>query len=55
MDKYVLHSDFYAIDMNDVDIVLEYPWMDLEGTFNIHVKKKFMKLWQKNKITLEIT
>jgi hypothetical protein len=28
MDTYVLHSDFHAIDMDDVDIVLGYPWMD---------------------------
>jgi hypothetical protein len=27
MDKYVLHSNFCAIDMNDVDIILGYPWM----------------------------
>ena len=27
MDKYALHSDFQAIDMDNVDIVLGYPWM----------------------------
>jgi hypothetical protein len=25
MDKYVLHSNFCAIDMNDVDVILGYP------------------------------
>jgi hypothetical protein len=54
MDKYVLHSIFYAIDMDDVDIVLGYSWMDLVGTVNINVKKKFLKLWyKKNKITFQ--
>jgi hypothetical protein len=24
----VLHLDFHAIDMDDVDIVLGYTWMD---------------------------
>jgi hypothetical protein len=53
MDKYVLHSYFYAIDMDDVDIVLGYPWMDSVGTVNINVQKKFLKLWyKKKKITL---
>jgi hypothetical protein len=28
MDKYVLHFDFHAIEMDDVDIILGYPWMD---------------------------
>jgi hypothetical protein len=54
MDKYVLHSDFYAIDMDDVDIVLGYPWMESVGTVNINVQKKFLKLWyKKKKITLQ--
>jgi hypothetical protein len=54
MDKYVLHSNFYAIDMGDVDIVLGYPWMDSVDTVNINVQKKFLKLWyKKNKITLQ--
>jgi hypothetical protein len=54
MDKYVLHSYFYAIDMDDVDIVLGYPWMDSVGTININVQKKFLKFWyKKNKITLQ--
>jgi hypothetical protein len=55
MDKYVLHSYFYAIDMDDVDIVLGYPWMDSVGTININVKKKFLKIWyKKKKITLQM-
>jgi hypothetical protein len=54
MDKYVLHSYFYAIDMDDVDIVLGYPWIESVGTININVQKKFLKLWyKKNKITLQ--
>jgi hypothetical protein len=27
MDKYVFNSHFYVIDMDDVDIILGYPWM----------------------------
>ena len=49
MDKYVLHSDFYAMDMDAVDIVLGYPWIESVGTININVKKKFLKLWYKKK------
>jgi hypothetical protein len=54
MDKYVLHSDFYATDMDEVDIVLGYPWIESVGTININVKNKFLKLWyKKKKITLQ--
>jgi hypothetical protein len=54
MDKYVLHSDLYALDMDEVDIVLRYPWIASVGTININVQKKFLKLWyKKNKITLQ--
>jgi hypothetical protein len=54
MEKYVLHSDFHAIDMNDVDVILRYPWMESVSTTNINVKNKFLKLWyKKKKITLE--
>jgi hypothetical protein len=54
MDKYVLHSYFYAIDMDDVDIIFGYPWMDSIGTININVQNKFLKLWyKKKKITLQ--
>jgi hypothetical protein len=53
MDKYVLHSDFHATNMNDVDIILGYPCMDSFFMANLNVQKKFMKLWyKKNKITL---
>ncbi|KAH9306538.1 hypothetical protein KI387_010942, partial [Taxus chinensis] len=53
-DKYVLHSDFYALDMDGMDIVLRYPWLETLGTININVQKKFMKLWYKRKkITLQ--
>jgi hypothetical protein len=44
MDKYVLHSSFQAIVMEDVDMVLGYPWMDLVGIVNINVQNKFLKL-----------
>jgi hypothetical protein len=54
MDKYVLHSYFYAMDMDEVDIVLGYPWIESVGTININVQKKFLKLWyKKKKITLQ--
>jgi hypothetical protein len=49
MDKYVLHSDFYAMDMDEVDIVLGYPWIESVGTINISVQKKFLKLWYKKR------
>jgi hypothetical protein len=46
MDKYVLHSNFHAIDRDDVDIILD--------TVNINLQKKFMKLWyKKEKITFQ--
>ena len=54
MDKYVLHSYFYAIDMDDVDIFLGYTLMKLVGTININVQKKFINIWyKKNKFTLQ--
>ena len=54
MDKYALHSDFHAIDMDNVDIVLGYPWMQSVGTINLNIKKKFLKLWyKKNKVSLQ--
>ena len=54
MDKYVLHGDFYNSDMDNMDVILGYPWMELVSIVNINVQKKFMKLWYtKNKITLQ--
>jgi hypothetical protein len=54
MDKYVLHSDFYSMDMDEVDIILGYLWTESVGTININVQKKFLKLWyKKKKITLQ--
>ena len=54
VDKYVLHSHFYALDMKDVDIILGYPWMDSIGTINLNVQKKFLNLWyKKKKVTLQ--
>jgi hypothetical protein len=49
VDKYVLHSNLYVIDMDDMDIVLGYPWIDSVGTININVQKMFLKLWYKKK------
>ena len=54
MDKYVLHGDFYTSEMDNMDVVLGYHWMELVGTININVQKKFLKLWyKKKKITLQ--
>ena len=44
MDKYVLHSKFCAIDMDDVDVALGYPCMDSIGTINTNVKNRFLNL-----------
>jgi len=53
MDKYVLHYYFYAIDKNDVDIILWYLWMELIYRVNINVKNKFTNfVYEKKKITL---
>ena len=49
MDKYVLHCDFYTSDMDNMDVVLGYPWMESVGTININVQNKFLKLWYKKK------
>jgi len=48
MNKYVLHSYFYALDMDHVDVVLGYPWMKSMGTININ-RKQVLKLWHKKK------
>ena len=53
MDKYVLHFDFYVMDMIDVDVIFGYPWMESIGVVNTNVENKFMKFWyEKKKITL---
>jgi hypothetical protein len=44
MDKCVLHSNFSAIDMIDLDVVLGYPWIPTIGTININVENMFVKL-----------
>ena len=50
----MLHGDFYASEMNNMEVVLGYPWMESVGTLNINVQKKFLKLWyKKKKITLQ--
>ena len=54
MDKYVLHSAFYSLDMDGVDVVLGYPWMQSKGVVNINVENKFLKFWyKKKKITFQ--
>jgi hypothetical protein len=54
MDKYVVHSYFQAIDINDVDVILGYSCMDLMDTINVNVSNFFIKLWyKKKKITLQ--
>lgn len=53
VDKYVLHSNVYASDLANEDVVLGYPCMEPVGNININVQKKFLKLWyKKKKITL---
>ena len=49
LGNYVLHSDFQARDLDNMDIVLGYPWMKSMGTININLEKKFLKLWYKKK------
>ena len=44
MGNYVLHSNFQARDMDNMDIVLGYPWMKSVGTINLNIEKKFLKL-----------
>ena len=41
MDKYVLHSDFYAMDMDEVDIVLGYPWINQWVPLILMYKRSF--------------
>ena len=42
MDKYVLHSNFCVLDMDNMNIISGYPWMDSIGIVNINVQKKLM-------------
>jgi hypothetical protein len=35
--------------MDDVDIILGYPWIETTGIININVENKFVKLWYKKK------
>jgi hypothetical protein len=54
MEKYVLLSYFYAMDINEVDVILGYPWMTTIATMNINVEKKFVKLsYKKKKVLLQ--
>ena len=38
MDKYALHFDFHVRDMDNMDIVLGYPWMKLVGIINLNIE-----------------
>ena len=40
MDKYILLLEFYTLYVDDVDVVLQYPWMESISTININVQKK---------------
>ena len=53
MGNYVLHFDFHAIKMDNVDIILGYTWITSLGTIIVNIEKKFLKLWyKKKKVTL---
>lgn len=53
MEKCVLHLYFYVLNMDDVNFVLGYPWMELVSIVNITMKKNFLNLWyKKNKVTI---
>ena len=53
MEKYVFHSYFHDIDMDEVYIILERPWMKSIGIINIIAQNYFMNLsYKKKKITL---
>ena len=53
MDKDELHSYFYGLYIDDVDVILGYPWMQSVGTINNNVETKFLNIWyKKKKITL---
>jgi hypothetical protein len=42
------------MDMDNVDIVLGYPWMQSVGTINLNIEKNILKLWyKKKKVTLQ--
>lgn len=45
------HSNFHAINMNNVDIILGCPWWETSGTININVQK-FMKIFYKKNKTI---
>ena len=50
----MFHSYFHAKYMDNVDMVLGYPWMDSVGTINLNAEKKILKLlYKKKKITLQ--
>ena len=41
IDNYVFHSNLYALDMDEVDVILGYPWMDSIDTVNINFQRCF--------------
>ena len=54
MGNYMLHSSFHARDMDNMDLVLGYPWMQLVDAININVENKFSKLrYKKKKVILK--
>ena len=55
MDKYVLNPNFHIIDMDCVDIILAYPWMDIIVIVNTNVENKFMKLLYKKGVRRSTT
>ena len=53
MERYVLHSYFHVIDMDNVDTFLGYPWMESIVIVNIDMQKNNLKrLYNINKIAL---
>jgi hypothetical protein len=54
MEKCEFHSNFHAINMNGVDFILGYHWMESIGIVNVNVQKDFLKIWyNEKKITLQ--
>lgn len=41
MDRYILHSNFYASDMDGLYIFFGYPWLESLGTTNISVHERY--------------
>lgn len=52
-DKHVLYQKFHALDMDGLDIILGYPWLESFRRININMQKKSTKLSYRNKVTLK--